>query len=641
MPVTTQVIRNGAFDFLAKHACVLRRSFDWTDEDGDARDLSGYTAALLVKTDPYEVVNVLSFDESDGVELGGETGTVAFEIPGETMATLDVREYWYDLTLVEPGGEPVAFLAGTMRVTVDMVLDPDSRIVVRGVGVQGPGGDELGPDLTAIEDLTPSDNDLLQRKAGAWTNRTPAQVKTDLVLVKADVGLGNADNVSDANKPVSTATQTALDGKQPFDSDLTAIAALSTTSYGRALLALADAAAGRTAFGLGTAATMASGAFDTAGAAAAAQAASQPLDSDLTAIAALTTTSYGRALLGLADAAAGRTALGLGTAAVENTGAFDAAGSAAAAQAASQPLDSDLTSIAALSTTSYGRAFLALADAAAGRTALGLGTAAVEAATAFDAAGAAAAAQAASQPLDGDLTAIAALTTTSYGRALLALADAAAGRTALGLGTAATQASTAFEVAGAAAAAQAASQPLDSDLTAIAALTTTSFGRGLLALGDAAAGRTTLGLVIGTNVQAWDADLDSWAGKTAPSGTAVGTTDTQTLTNKRLTPRVTTITSSATPTVNTDDCDDVTITALATNITSMTTSLTGTPANFDKLIIRILDNGVSRTITWGAKFIPRGIVLPTATVAGKVTTVGFIYDTVAAAWAGVALAREA
>jgi hypothetical protein len=36
----------------------------------------------------------------------------------------------------------------------------------------------------------------------------------------------------------------------------------------------------------------------------------QPLDSDLTAIASLTTTAFGRSLLGLADAAAGRTALG-------------------------------------------------------------------------------------------------------------------------------------------------------------------------------------------------------------------------------------------------------------------------------------------------------------------------------------------
>jgi lysophospholipase L1-like esterase len=91
-------------------------------------------------------------------------------------------------------------------------------------------------------------------------------------------------------------------------------------------------------------------------------AAVQPSDTDLDAIAALTTTAYGRAFLALADAAAGRSALGLGTAATANTGAFDAAGAAAAAQAASQPLDADLTSIAALATTAFGRALLVLAD---------------------------------------------------------------------------------------------------------------------------------------------------------------------------------------------------------------------------------------------------------------------------------------
>lgn len=61
-------------------------------------------------------------------------------------------------------------------------------------------------DLTAIAGLSPSNDDVLQRKSGAWTNRTVAQLKTDLAL-------SNVDNTSDANKPISTATQTALDLK--------------------------------------------------------------------------------------------------------------------------------------------------------------------------------------------------------------------------------------------------------------------------------------------------------------------------------------------------------------------------------------------------------------------------------------------
>lgn len=116
---------------------------------------------------------------------------------------------------------------------------------------------------------------------------------------------------------------------------------------------------------------------------------------------------------------------------------------------------------------------------------------------------------------------------------------------------------------------------------------------------------------------------------------------TETLTNKRITSRITTITSHATPTINTDDCDCVTITALAEAITSMTTNLSGTPTNFQKLIFRIKDNGTARAITWGASFEAKGVALPTTTTLSKVLTVGFIYDTVTSKWGCVAAVDEA
>lgn len=61
-------------------------------------------------------------------------------------------------------------------------------------------------DLTTIAGLTATTDNFMQAKAGAWASRTITQVKTDLAI-------SNVTNTSDANKPVSTAQQAAINGR--------------------------------------------------------------------------------------------------------------------------------------------------------------------------------------------------------------------------------------------------------------------------------------------------------------------------------------------------------------------------------------------------------------------------------------------
>jgi hypothetical protein len=127
---------------------------------------------------------------------------------------------------------------------------------------------------------------------------------------------------------------------------------------------------------------------------------------------------------------------------------------------------------------------------------------------------------------------------------------------------------------------------------------------------------------------------------TLVTGATAGTdytspTSTETLTNKRVTKRVGSEASSATPTINTDNVDFYRITDLAVNITSMTTNLTGTPTIGQTLWIAITGTA-ARTITWGASFEASTVALPTTTVSTNRLDVGFVWNSVTSKWRCVA-----
>lgn len=264
------------------------------------------------------------------------------------------------------------------------------------------------------------------------------------------------------------------------------------------------------------------------------------------------------------------------------------------------------------------------------------------------------------QPYNVNLTEFATVNPSAIGIELITDADASSQRATLGLGTAATTASTDYATAAQGAIADSAVQPADivnmletSDigvsvqaysvnLDEYAAVNPTAAGLALLDDVDAATQRTTLGLEIGTNVQAWNAYLDTWSGKIAPTGTVVGTDDTQTLSAKRITSRIGTIADAATITPTGDNSDQYNVTALAQAATIAAPS--GTPADGQKLSLRFEDNGTSRALTWtttSGAYRAVGVTLPTATVASKVIYVGCIYNSADTFWDVVAVATQA
>lgn len=107
----------------------------------------------------------------------------------------------------------------------------------------------------------------------------------------------------------------------------------------------------------------------------------------------------------------------------------------------------------------------------------------------------------------------------------------------------------------------------------------------------------------------------------------------------RLNPRTSTITTSATPSPNSDTTDIFTITALS-DATATFAAPSGIPVNGQKLIIRITSDASIRTLAWnsGAGGYSAGtdVPLPTATVASKTQYVGFIYNSTSSRWNCVA-----
>jgi len=135
-------------------------------------------------------------------------------------------------------------------------------------------------------------------------------------------------------------------------------------------------------------------------------------------------------------------------------------------------------------------------------------------------------------------------------------------------------------------------------------------------------------------------NINGTVGATTPNTGAFTTLTASTnLSSTRINPRVSSTASTATLTPDIASFDQYNLTAQAAGLTIA--APTGTPVDGNKLIIRILDNGTARALTWNATYTVIGVTLPTTTVINKTTYVGCIYNANNTRWDVIAVTTQA
>lgn len=201
-------------------------------------DKSGTVAMLSdVPTLPISESNVINLV----TDLAGKVGTGDSRLsdkraPTITSETLNDIMYFNGTNWVRLATAS-GFLKGGSTPAYSAIAESDVTNLVSDLAGKQP----LDSDLTTIAGLTPTNNDFMQYKSGAWANRSPTQAKVDLAIVESDVanlpgdlaakaGLTRISGASGAAGPDITIQ--VLSSNDAGQSSTTPAAVMTTTGVG-------------------------------------------------------------------------------------------------------------------------------------------------------------------------------------------------------------------------------------------------------------------------------------------------------------------------------------------------------------------------------------------------------------------------
>ena len=191
--------------------------------------ISSTTSELIITTDENQSLKLVETG-ADTITLQTANGDITLTATGNGVIELDAPiQIAAGNQLLSSDGNAIQIgedISVSGNITVTGTVD-GRDVAVDGTkldGIEaGATADQTAAEIKSAYESNADTNaftDAEQTKlAGIQTGAevnvvTSVASKTgDVTLVKADVGLANVDNTSDLSKPISTATQTALDGK--------------------------------------------------------------------------------------------------------------------------------------------------------------------------------------------------------------------------------------------------------------------------------------------------------------------------------------------------------------------------------------------------------------------------------------------
>jgi hypothetical protein len=108
----------GTEDLVIEQGTEFLLPLVYTDSNGTPVDLTGWTAAMMIRRNIEDAVPLVSLSSnSQGIVLGGASGSITITIDEATTSQLAGGAAYYDLKLIDSLGKPDRLIQGKVIIS--------------------------------------------------------------------------------------------------------------------------------------------------------------------------------------------------------------------------------------------------------------------------------------------------------------------------------------------------------------------------------------------------------------------------------------------------------------------------------------------------------------------------------------------